>query len=155
MTFKPLHASECTLLCLPVIKNTLSMCTAIFHAVKKIIKRLAYTTSQLLVLIDACRPGHTQALPRLLQIRRTHITRTRREDTWSSAYSICMHRRMYSVQCRDKIRFLQLHVKCGIAKFSPGIHTALQVPMLVLEFLLQWLILCMLYRMSSKNIFTV
>ena len=50
----------------------------------------------------------------------THITRTRREDTWSPAYSICVHRRTYSVQCSDKICFLQLRIKCGVAKSCPG-----------------------------------
>ena len=58
-----------------------------------------------------------------------HITRTGRKDTWSPAYSICVHRHTYSVQCSDKICFLQLHMKCGIAKSCPGTHTALQVPM--------------------------
>ena len=38
----------------------------------------------------------------------THIMRTGREDVWSPAYSTCVHRRMYSVQCFDKIRFPQL-----------------------------------------------
>ena len=59
----------------------------------------------------------------------THITRTGREDMWSPAYSICVHRRTYSVQCSDKICFPQLCIKCGLAKSCPGIHTALQVPM--------------------------
>ena len=40
-----------------------------------------------------------------------------------------MHGRMYSVQCSDKIYFLQLCIKCGVAKSSPGTHTALQAYM--------------------------
>ena len=79
--------------------------------------------------IGACRPGHTQALAGLFRTMRTHITRTGREDTWSPAYSICMHRRTYSVQCSDKICFLQLRIKCSVAKSCPGTHTALQAPM--------------------------
>ena len=42
---------------------------------------------------------------------------------------LCTHRRTYSVQCRDKIHFPQLCIKCGVAKFCPGTHTALQAPM--------------------------
>ena len=80
-------------------------------------------------IIGACRPKHTRALPELFQIIGTNITRTGREDTWSPAYSICMHRRTYSVQCSDKIRFPQLRIKCGVAKSCPGTHTALQAPM--------------------------
>ena len=79
--------------------------------------------------IGACMPGHIWALSGLFRIMRTHNTRTRREETWSPAYSICVHRRTYSVQCSDKIRFPQLHMKCGIAKSCPGTHKALQVPM--------------------------
>ena len=40
--------------------------------------------------------------------------------SWSPAYSICVHRRTYGVQCSDKVRFLQLHIKCGIANSCPG-----------------------------------
>ena len=79
--------------------------------------------------IGACRPGRTQALPGLFWIMCTHITRTRCKDTWSPAYSICVYRCMYSIQCSDKIRFPQLHIKCGVAKSCPGTDTALQVPM--------------------------
>ena len=46
---------------------------------------------------------------------------------WSPAYVV--HRRMYSVQCSDKIQFPQLRIKCGIAKSCLGTHTALQAPM--------------------------
>ena len=67
------------------------------------------------ICIGACRPGHIWALPGLFWIMCTHITRTRCEDVWSPAYSICVHRRMYSVQCSDKIHFLQLHIKCSYA----------------------------------------
>ena len=48
--------------------------------------------------IGACRPG-------LFWIMHTHITRTRRKDTWSPAYNICVHWRTYSVQCSDKYAF--------------------------------------------------
>ena len=48
-------------------------------------------------------------------------------------YSISVHRRTYSSQCSDKIRFPQLYIKCGVAKSYPGTHTALQVPMLCSE----------------------
>ena len=47
-------------------------------------------------IIGACRPG-------LFRIMRTHITRTRHKDMWSSAFSICMHRCRY---CIDKICFV-------------------------------------------------
>ena len=57
--------------------------------------------------IGACRPRHAWALPGLFRIMRTHI------------------------QCRDKIHFLQLCIKCSVAKSCPGTHTALQVPMLM------------------------
>ena len=67
-------------------------------------------------VIGACRPRHTRALPGLFQIMRTHIARTGRKDMWSPAYSICVHRCTYSVQCSDKIRFPQLRIKCGVAK---------------------------------------
>ena len=49
---------------------------------------------------------------------------------WVAA-TLYMHRHTYSVQCSDKIRFLQLCIKCGIAKSCPGTHTALQAPMLL------------------------
>ena len=39
------------------------------------------------------------------------------------------HKRMYSVQCSDKIRFPQLDIKCSVAKSCTGTHTALQAPM--------------------------
>ena len=35
------------------------------------------------------------------------------------------------IQCRDKIHFPQLCIKCGVAKSCPGIQTALQAPMLM------------------------
>ena len=79
--------------------------------------------------IDACRPRHTRALPGLFRIMRTHIMRTGHEDTWSPAYSVWVHRHMYSIQCSDKICFPQLCIKCDVAKSCPGTHTALQVPM--------------------------
>ena len=63
--------------------------------------------------IGACRPG-------LFQIMRTHIMRTGCEDTWSPAYSICVHRRTYGVQCSDKIHFLQLCIKCKRSQVLPG-----------------------------------
>ena len=71
----------------------------------------------------------TRALPGLFWIMRIHITRTGCEDTFSPAYSICVHRCTYGVQCSDKIHFPQLCIKCGIAKSCPGTHTALQAPM--------------------------
>ena len=37
-------------------------------------------------------------------------------------------------QCNDKIRFLELRIKCGIANSCPGTHTALQVPMHTCKF---------------------
>ena len=43
---------------------------------------------------------------------------------------LCTHRRTYSIQCSDKIRFLQLRIKCSIAKSCLGTHTALQAPMM-------------------------
>ena len=49
---------------------------------------------------------------------------------WVAA-TLYMHRHTYSVQCSDKIRFPQLHIKCGIAKSCPGTHTALQALMLL------------------------
>ena len=79
--------------------------------------------------IGACSPRHARALSRLFWIMRTHITRTGRKDTWSPSYSISVHRRMYSVQCSDKICFLQLRIKCGVATSCPCTHTALQAPM--------------------------
>ena len=46
------------------------------------------------------------------------------------------HKRAYAhtdvciaVQCSDNT-LPQLHIKCGIAKFCPGTHSALQAPML-------------------------
>ena len=42
-----------------------------------------------------------------------------------------MHRRSYSLQCSDKIRFPQLRTKCGVAKSCTGTHTALQALMMV------------------------
>ena len=42
---------------------------------------------------------------------------------------LCMHRRMYSIHCSDKICFLQLRIKHGITKFCPRTHTALHPPM--------------------------
>ena len=80
-----------------------------------------------ILCIVTCRPGQTWALPWLFRIMHIHITRTGREDTWSPAYNICVHRRTYSVQCSDKIRVPQLDIKCGVAKSCPGTHTALQV----------------------------
>ena len=56
------------------------------------------------------------------QIMRTHITRTRCEDTWSPAYRIYVHRCTHGVQCSDKIRFPQLRIKCGVANSSLGAH---------------------------------
>ena len=89
---------------------------------------LAYN-NQALSCMGTCKPGHSRALPRLFWIIHTHITRTRRKDTWSPAYSICVHRLTHSIQCSDKIRFPQLCIKCSVAKSCPGTHTALQVPM--------------------------
>ena len=43
--------------------------------------------------------------------------------------SISVHRSTYSVQCSDKICFLQLRIKCGVATSCPCTHTALQAPM--------------------------
>ena len=47
--------------------------------------------------------------------------------------SICMlmHTQMYiySVMCRYKMRFSELHIKCGLAKSCLGTHTGLQAPM--------------------------
>ena len=59
------------------------------------------------ITIGACRPGAYHAMPGLFQILHAHITRTRHEDTWSPANSICVHRHMYSVQRGDKIHFPQ------------------------------------------------
>ena len=70
-----------------------------------------------------------QAYLGIAWVMRTHITRTGHKETWSQAYSICMHRRRYSIQCSDKIRFPQLWIKCGVAKSCPGTHTALQALM--------------------------
>ena len=91
--------------------------------------RLALPEKLVAVLIGACRPRHTLALPGLFQIMHTHITRTGCEDP---LYGICMLMRTYSIQCSDKIRFQQLYIKCGVAKFHPGTHTALQAPMAAL-----------------------
>ena len=44
--------------------------------------------------IGACRPGYIWALPGLFRIMRTHITRTKREDMWSPAYSISCGKRL-------------------------------------------------------------
>ena len=41
-----------------------------------------------------------------------------------------MYRRMYSIQCSDKIRFPLLCIKCGVVKSRLGTHTALQAPMM-------------------------
>ena len=88
---------------------------------------------QLQLIIGACRPGHTRALPRLFRIMRIHITRTGREDTWSvRAYARTDVRIAYS-ECSDKIRFLQLRIKCCVAKSCPGTRTALQAPMQLIE----------------------
>ena len=69
-----------------------------------------------------------RALPESFRIMHTHITRTGRKDTWSPAYSICMQRCTYSVQCSDMIHFPQLCIKCSVPKSCPGTHTALQAP---------------------------
>ena len=79
--------------------------------------------------IGACRPGHTWPLPGLFRIMRTHITRTGPEDTWSVRAYACTGVCIAYSECSDKIRFPQLHIKCGVAKSCPGTHTALQVPM--------------------------
>ena len=57
------------------------------------------------------------------------------QGTWNSvkvmrplAYSICVQRHTYSVQCSDKIWFPQLCIKCGVAKSCPDTHTGLQAP---------------------------
>ena len=90
-----------------------------------------------LLRIGACRPRHTRAMPVLYEIKHTHITRTGRKVPFSpppSLYSIRVlthHRHIYSLQCSDKIRFPQFRIKCGIAKSCPGIHTALQAPMVL------------------------
>ena len=81
------------------------------------------------VIISTCRPWHTRALPGLFRIMHTHIMRTGRKDMWSPAYSICVNRRTYSVQCSDKISFPQLHIKCDVAKSCLCTHTTLQAPM--------------------------
>ena len=77
------------------------------------------------VILLVYRRLHTPALPGLFRTMCTHITRTGRKDTWSPAYSIYMHRCMYSTQCSDKIRFPQLCIKCGVAKSCPGTPTQL------------------------------
>ena len=51
------------------------------------------------------------------------------KDIYIAYVCLRTHRRTYSVQCSDKIRFPQLCIKCGIAKSCPGTHTALQAPM--------------------------
>ena len=79
----------------------------------------------LVVCIGACRPRHTRALHGLFGIMGAHITMTGCEDTRSPAYSMRVHRRTYSVQCFDKIRFPQLCIKCGVAKSCPSIPTKL------------------------------
>ena len=65
-------------------------------------------------------PVHRRLQAGLFQIMHTHITRIEHEDTWPPAYSICMHRRMYSVQCSDKIHFPQLCIKCKRGQVLPG-----------------------------------
>ena len=93
--------------------------------------------------IGACMPGHTRALPGLFQIMHTHITRT-------SPYLVYV---CYA-QCRDKIRFPQLCIKCGVAQSCPGTHTGLQVPMHLtwMYFTLTGLISCVRVIETSKAI---
>ena len=66
--------------------------------------------------IGTCRPRHTQALPGLFQTMRTHVTRTGHEDIYIACACLCLHRHTYSVQCSDRKRFPQLHIKCSVAK---------------------------------------
>ena len=86
-----------------------------------------------------CRPGHIRALPGIFQIMPTHITRTGREDTWSTgeacpqtpyiAYAcVCDVRIAYSVVTKFAFRNC-MRIKCSVAKSCPGTHTALQGPM--------------------------
>ena len=69
--------------------------------------------------------AHGQAHLGIARVILNHITKTGREDTWSPAYNICVHRRTYSVQCSDKIPFLQLRhsqVLPGYPHSSAGIY---------------------------------
>ena len=70
-------------------------------------------------------PGYFEALC-------THITRTEHEDARRALRPaqacLCTYRRTYSVQCSDNT-LPQLRIKCGVAKFCPGTHSALQAPM--------------------------
>ena len=52
-----------------------------------------------------------------------------RRHVATSIYSICVHRRAYSILFSDKIHFPQLCIKCGVAKSCPGTHTGQQAPM--------------------------
>ena len=75
--------------------------------------------------IGACRPGHTQALPELFE---SCVLISQELDTKTPyiAYAcLRMHRRMYSIQFIDKIRFPQLRIKCSVAKSCLGTHTCL------------------------------
>ena len=63
---------------------------------------------------------------------RTHITRTGHAKTLILQMHVYARTDVsvpYSAQCSDKKGFLQLRIKFGVAKFCPGTHTALQVPM--------------------------
>ena len=70
----------------------------------------------------------------------TYINKQSRHVPTDPLYSICVlihtHRCTYSIQCSDKIRFLQLCIKCGVAKSCPGTYTALQAPILPSLYLL-------------------
>ena len=74
-----------------------------------------------------------QAYPGIARVISNHAYSY--HDDWAQRHmvtsnSICVHRRMYSVQCSDKIHFPQLlRIKFGVAKSCPVIHTALQAPM--------------------------
>ena len=59
-----------------------------------------------------------------------HKNGTRRPPIYIACACLRMDRRMYSVQCSDKIRFPHCASNAVVAKSCPGTHTALQVPMI-------------------------
>ena len=84
--------------------------------------------------IGACRPEQCPGIPgHCLGYFESCILISQGPDAKTHGHqhiaSICVHRCMYSTQCSDKIRFLQLRIKCGAAKSCLGTHSALQLVM--------------------------
>ena len=86
--------------------------------------------------IGTCRPGHCPGyFESFALISRGPDVKKCAPMPPYFLYSICVlmrlrtHRRTYSVQCSDYIRFPQQRINCGVAKSCPGTPTALQAPM--------------------------